>query len=27
MLAGAGGVAVMTLGEMLEQRVTGRPDS
>lgn len=27
MLAGAGGVAVMTLGEKLEQRVTGRPDS
>jgi hypothetical protein len=27
MLAGAGGVAVMTLGEKLEQRLTGRPDS
>ena len=27
MVAGAGGVAVMTLGEKLEQRLTGRPDS
>jgi hypothetical protein len=27
MLAGAGGVAVMTLGEKLEQAVTKRPDS
>src|SRR4051794_28428289 len=27
MLAGAGGVAVMTLGEKLEQRLTARPDS
>ena len=27
MLAGAGGVAVMTLGEKLEQRLTRRPDS
>jgi len=27
MLAGAGGVAVMTLGEKLEQRLTGRSDS
>jgi hypothetical protein len=27
MLAGAGGVAAMTLGEKLEQRLTGRPDS
>ena len=27
MLAGAGGVAVMTVGEKLEQRLTGRPDS
>src|SRR3954465_5527606 len=27
MLAGAGGVAAMTLGEKLEQRVTGRPSS
>lgn len=27
MLAGAGGVAVMTLGEKLEQRLTGRPSS
>jgi hypothetical protein len=26
-LAGAGGVAAMTLGEKLEQRLTGRPDS
>jgi hypothetical protein len=27
MLAGAGGVAAMTLGEKLEQRITGRPSS
>ena len=27
MLAGAGGVAVMTLAEKVEQRLTGRPDS
>jgi hypothetical protein len=27
MVAGAGGVAVMTLGEKLEQRLTRRPDS
>ena len=27
MVAGAGGVAAMTLGEKLEQRFTGRPDS
>lgn len=27
MLAGAGGVAAMTLAEKLEQRLTGRPDS
>jgi hypothetical protein len=27
LVAGAGGVAVMTLGEKLEQRVTGRPAS
>src|SRR4051812_50052673 len=27
MLAGAGGVAVMTLGEKLEQAITKRPDS
>src|SRR5918911_1129158 len=27
MLAGAGGAAVMTLGEKLEQRLTSRPDS
>jgi hypothetical protein len=27
MLAGAGGVAAMTLGEKLEQRLTGRPNS
>ena len=27
MLAGAGGVAVMTLAEKIEQRLTGRPDS
>jgi hypothetical protein len=27
MVAGAGGVAVMTLGEKLEQALTGRPDS
>ena len=27
MLAGAAGVAVMTLGEKLEQRLTGRPNS
>lgn len=27
MVAGAGGVAVMTLGEKIEQRLTGRPDS
>jgi hypothetical protein len=27
MVAGAGGVAVMTLGEKVEQRLTGRPDS
>ena len=27
MLAGAGGVAIMTLAEKAEQRVTGRPDS
>jgi hypothetical protein len=27
LLAGAGGVTVMTLGEKLEQRLTGRPDS
>ena len=27
MLAGAAGVAVMTVGEKLEQRLTGRPDS
>jgi hypothetical protein len=27
MVAGAGGVAVMTLGEKFEQRLTGRPDS
>jgi hypothetical protein len=27
MLAGAGGVTVMTIGEKVEQRLTGRPDS
>jgi hypothetical protein len=27
MIAGAGGVTVMTLGEKIEQRLTGRPDS
>jgi hypothetical protein len=27
LVAGAGGVAAMTLGEKLEQRLTGRPDS
>lgn len=27
MVAGAGGVVVMTLGEKVEQRLTGRPDS
>ena len=27
MVAGTGGVAAMTLGEKLEQRLTGRPDS
>lgn len=27
MVAGAGGVALMTLGEKVEQRLTGRPDS
>jgi hypothetical protein len=26
-IAGAAGVAVMTLGENVEQRLTGRPDS
>jgi hypothetical protein len=27
MIAGAGGVAAMTIGEKLERRVTGRPSS